>query len=355
MKRVLLLQDQIPHYRIPVFNMLNKEVDLTVVYSKGSVPDTAEFQTKKIEMIGFHGYKCYKASLRRLLKNFDTLIAPFDFGRMDVLALLKKKQRKIDIILWGIGVPASYDVRYDSTSEYDHKWLSLINAADRVLFYSDYPIQKYIKLGVSAEKMYVAQNTVLVNQTEFSETRNSFLFVGSLYKQKKIMELLEQYYEAYHEENSMPILNIIGEGEEFDRLQCYIDEKKLYGKVHLIGGIYDEEKLEKYFSSALLCISPDQAGLSVLKSMGYGVTFVTMKNAITGGEIFNIENDKTGILLNDLSELKGVMVDAVKNPEKYIKIGYNAYRHYHENRAVSNMVKGFIDAIYSSAKKGDMK
>ena len=59
--------------------------------------------------------------------------------------------------------------------------------------------------------------------------------------------------------------------------------------------------------------------------------------------------------LNDLSELKGVMVDAVKNPEKYIKIGYNAYRHYHENRAVSNMVKGFIDAIYSSAKKGDMK
>lgn len=47
-----------------------------------------------------------------------------------------------------------------------------------------------------------------------------------------------------------------------------------------MGGVYNDEELVSYFEKAIICIFPDQAGLSVLKSIGYGVPYVMHKDAI---------------------------------------------------------------------------
>ena len=48
MKKVLLIQGIIPHYRVPIFNELAKNVDLTVVYSDGDLPNNVGFKTLHI-------------------------------------------------------------------------------------------------------------------------------------------------------------------------------------------------------------------------------------------------------------------------------------------------------------------
>ena len=143
----------------------------------------------------------------------------------------------------------------------------------------------------------------------------------------------------------MPQLNIIGGGAEYDSINSWITDHHLEHKIKLLGAIYDKEVKRDYFQRAFACISPLQAGLSVLESMGYGVPFVTMHNAFTGGERFNIEHNVNGILLKNENELSDVLVSIAQSPERFREMGENAYKHYHSNRTPELMAQGVIDAI----------
>lgn len=95
----------------------------------------------------------------------------------------------------------------------------------------------------------------------------------------------------------------------------------------------------------IVCISPDQAGLSVLKSFGYGVPFVTHRDAITGGERLNIENGVNGVLFDSFDEITEIIKDCAERPECYMEMGKSAKKYYDENRTVRQMVNGFLEAI----------
>ena len=157
--------------------------------------------------------------------------------------------------------------------------------------------------------------------------------------------LLESYWAAYQKHSGIPNLILIGEGTERDSIQHWISEHGLNDKIQLTGGIYNDEELVSYFEKAIMCISPDQAGLSVLKSMGYGVPYVTHKDAITGGEIFNIRNGINGILLNDFRELETIILESCSDTNKFIQMGCNAEKYYYEDRTIEMMVDGFMQSI----------
>jgi hypothetical protein len=79
--------------------------------------------------------------------------------------------------------------------------------------------------------------------------------------------------------------------------------------------------------------------------MGYGVPFITKKDAITGGEILNIENNKTGRLYQHRDELVKILQEVAEFPQKYIEMGILAMEYYKQNASISQMVQGFYDAI----------
>ncbi len=340
MKSVVIYQDKIMPYRVGIFNELSKKVSLTVVYYNDKLPSGIEFKTVKTSIKKIRGYTFLGKAFRKEARSADAVILPLTQGMINTRLNLKNKK----YIFWGIGVPAAYDCRFDGLGDND-VLAKMSKKANCCLFYSSYPIEKYKRLGFDTSKMFVADNTVVIPKIELSEEKDSILFIGSLYPQKKIDELLKAYNESYKKNSSLPYLTIIGNGSMYSWCEEYCKENSLTDKVKLLGEVHDEEILKEYFAKALMCVSPDQAGLSVLKSMGYGVPYVTHKDAITGGEILNITDGVNGILYETPEELVEIISESGMNKEKFIEYGKKAYDYYWESRRPEVMVKGFTDAV----------
>ena len=345
MINVLILQGGIPHYRRPIFEELGRYVNLTIACTDGDYPSGEHYSTVRIRSkyrIPHVGY-FHTSDLTRLIRKTDVLISPFTTGYLecDILRLIAPQVKHIR---WGIGVPADYNVRYDSADGVNH-YLRIVKHCDAALFYSDYPKGKYAKLGIDDNKLFVANNTVVVEDIDDRADRRNLIFVGTLYAQKKVDLLLEAYSSAFNVDSNIPVLMIVGDGDQKDALIELAKKLGIDHKVRFMGRIEDEKALSQLFSSSIACISPDQAGLTVLKSMGYGVPFVTLKDAITGGEIFNVQNGVNGVLMENIDELSHLLVDIGRNKNKYIEYGQKAYEHYHNQRTPPKMVGGFLQAI----------
>ena len=171
------------------------------------------------------------------------------------------------------------------------------------------------------------------------------MFIGTLYLEKGLQILLDAYRAAYEENHDLFPLNIVGGGEQFEKVKEWVLINCLDKKIKLLGPIFDTDKKAEVFKESIACISPKQAGLSVLESMGYGVPFITSEDAITGGEAFNIIHEENGLRIKDLSQLKNILLDINNNPTKYFSMGIKAFEYYWENRTIEIMANGIISAI----------
>lgn len=351
MKKVLILQKSIPSYRVPVFNIVGQSVDLTVAHTDiFECNQCLKFKTLKLDCRNFGGLIRINQNLTVICSNFDVVIFMADLHFISY-CMLPFLRRKFKVIPWTIGIRASYKKRYNVNRKKDFLdiiYSKILRNSDAILFYMKEPI-RFWKNYIDKDKVFVAHNTVGIESYDknLKESRNRVLFVGTLYKEKKVYELIDAYLKA-KEESSVDkflCLDIVGDGYEYEKIRNLISDKNVANSIVLHGSIYDEDKLAKLFSKAILCVSPDQAGLSVLKSMGYGVPFVTRKNAITGGERLNILDQQNGILYDSQEELVLTLLDAFKRPEKYLKLGENARDHYLNNATPAKMANGMISAI----------
>ncbi len=351
--KILKIQETITRYNIPVFNKISEHYDLTVIYSENIFYNGEKINFKiehyPIRMIG--GFAIYKKNIVKKMKEFDVVICSPYLKYINLVfdSLFYGKQKTI---YYGIGVVASYKNHYDSK-----KWITKIfsyylKMIGACIFYSYYPVGVYNNYGVDNKKMFVANNTIEVKQwNNDNKKSNNLLFIGTLYKEKGINELLDSYLKAYKIDNNIDDLEIIGNGPELETVKLFVHRNHLSKKIIIRGAIYDENELIKSFMNAIACISPNQAGLSVLKSMGYAVPFITKKNAITGGEIFNIKNGENGVLYSEDDELAKIILDIKANREKYIAMGMNAKNYYDNYCTLDHMVSGFVNAIESVLKE----
>jgi glycosyltransferase involved in cell wall biosynthesis len=347
-KKVLIIYNNLFHYRLPIFNLLADKCELTVAFSLGyAITEDVKFEIREFPIYKFDRFVIHKDNINIICKDFDVIIVYGDIAWLKLIFLPFYRKRNYKIIFWTIGVSASYNKKFDSITKWDSLRDFFYNKADALIFYSDYPIKKYLERGFCREKLFVAPNTVSVfNSVRFEKSKkDSVLFIGTLYMQKGISSLLENYKLAYAINPDVIPLNIIGGGEDFKKVSNWIIDNELTDKISLLGPIYSIKDKSDYFKKAYACISPSQAGLSVLESMGYGVPFVTMHDAITGGERLNITSGNNGVLLQSLSELKNVLLDITFNSEVYIEMGKNALNHYREFRKPEDMVDGLVRAI----------
>ena len=349
-KKVLILYNYLFHYRIPIFQLLAEKCDLTVAYSLGKGTDeNLKFKVLKLPIRKLNKFIIHKDNIYKICENFDSVIAYGDISWLSYSTLGFYRKRKFKLLYWSIGVSASYNKKFDSVSKWDDIRNFFYKKADALIFYTNYPIKKYLKKGFNSKTLFVAPNTVSVLD-EKNEIKDSLLFIGTLYFQKDILTLLNSYKKAWIENNKILPLNIIGGGPDFNKVSDWVKENQLNNKINLLGAIYNIKIKAKYFNKAYACLSPNQAGLGVLESMGYGVPFVTMNDSITGGERLNITNDENGVLLSSINDLKNIILDITFNKKKYIEMGYKAKEYYYENRTPLKMANGLENALKYTLK-----
>lgn len=348
MRVLFLTNSKLQHYRIPIFKLVNEapNIELTLAHCgkqivQREIPEII-LNKKKI------GPYYYISDCDKIINDYDVIVCMFYLNNFsfDRLVLHKKNKK---VILWSIGVPASYDRAYGDAGKLRYKILRYFyKKSDAQLFYSDAPIKLFLEKGLPLdnEKVFIANNTVEVIKQDVSDgQKDSLLFIGTLYLEKGLQVLLDTYKEVCETDKDMLPLYIVGGGEQFDVIQKWVMANHLENNIKLLGPIYDMVKKAEIFKKAIACISPQQAGLSVLESMGYGVPFVTSENAITGGEAFNIIDGENGIRMKNVSQLKDILLDINNNKDKYFMMGRKAYEYYWNNRTPQIMADGIISAI----------
>ena len=122
--KVLLIQGVIPHYRVEIFNRLAQKVDLTVMYSEGDVPASADFNTIKIPCKKIR-YRIHLKNVYSIAQKYDAVICMYDMSYV-YARLLYLLPHKYKLIYWGIGVSAGYTVRFDSIDIFYYIFITYI-------------------------------------------------------------------------------------------------------------------------------------------------------------------------------------------------------------------------------------
>lgn len=349
-KRVLFLINTISDYRVATYNKIAEEFDLTMAYlDKDDTKSKCVFKKMKINCYHFKSLNIVGRGLRKLCKDYDVVLFASDLHNID-LCLLPFLPHKYKTISWSIGIRASYTRPYQLDRKHnfvDKVFAKVLSSCDATIVYMDCVKQFWTETEIPHKKIFVAKNTTPIYPIEFiPEQKKDFIFVGTLYKKKGLDKLIESFKKAVDLNPVSQIkLHLVGGGTEKEIIERMIKDFNLNDKVIMHGPIYDESLLASLFQKSLISISPTQAGLSVAKSMGYGVPFVTRKDAITGGEIYHITNGVNGITYDNDSDLSEIMSLAMNCRDKFIEMGLAARDYYENNATVSHMAQGVIDAI----------
>ena len=348
MYKVLICQNELSGYNVPVYNIIAEHFDLTVAfYLKDKSNSDCKFKKLRLSAKEI-GPFTFISHIRRISTQYDVVsILP----NLRVLSyfILPFLPRNNKIVNWSIGFRASYTHPYMVNRKHifaDRLFQWCLNRCDASIFYMDKAKEFWRNTSLDMNKVFVAPNTTdVVPIVIKKEGKTNFLFVGTLYKGKGLDKLMNSYLNAVVKENIKNQLHIVGAGEERDNLEKFVSTNGLNERVFFHGAIYDENKLAECFSKALICISPTQGGLSVPKSMGYGVPFITRKDAITGGEIYHITPNENGLMYENDEELTSIMIDCAKNSKKYIEMGIKAKDYYDSHATVNHMAQGAMNAF----------
>lgn len=348
MTKLLILQIEISSYNVSTYNEISKMYDLTLGYITRDKSSQECFFKKHHFKSTSIGPLTFVKGLRSFCQGFD-IVCILPNLHIPSYCAIPFLPHKYCVISWSIGFRCSYEHSYTPERKHvfpDMFFQKILSKCDANIFYMSKSKDFWKGTSLRMDNVFVAPNTTDISEVEFKpELKKYFLFVGTLYKGKGLNLLLEAFKQFKQKNGSDISLVIVGGGEMEDELKSFVIENSLSESVIFTGPIYDEQLLSSFFQKSLLCISPTQAGLTVPKSMGYGVPFVTRKDAITGGEIYHITSGVNGIMYERDENLIHILSDACQNPQKYIEMGMKAKEYYDNNATIRHMAQGAMDAF----------
>jgi len=339
MKKILIVQRRLTHYRVPLFTKLresfDQDINIDFLYGtpsnseiskndSGELYNSISVRNKYFKIFGVE--LCWIPFSFNLIK-YELIIIPNEVRIIsNFFLILFCKLLSIKIAFWGHGD------NYQSKSR--NKILKFFrsiysNSVDAWFVYTVSGRENLIKYGFKSHKIHVLNNSIEVEYFDFNEfhcnvkyfkDNRSFirddsniygLFLGSLYKEKRLDFVLEASIKIKKELPGFQLL-IAGDGPERPWLLKAI---KNLPWVHYFGMLKNEEKAYILSSSKFL-INPGLVGLIVLDSFSYGVPIFTtnidyhspefdyISSGINGVVTFNNVDDFANCILKYCADSK---------------------------------------------------
>jgi glycosyltransferase involved in cell wall biosynthesis len=345
--KVIYVTNQIPNYRKKLYENLGNSIDLTIAHYGKNNPSIFY---KEVSIKHQKGKYFIYAPNSIDYNNYDVVIVWGSLRFYELYKLIFKKNKNFKLILFGPGVSASYTNKYDNDWKVAFIYKFLLKKVHAAVFYDNYPVIKYAAKGILPSKLFCAPNTVVINPNTLDQEyeKDSFLFFGTLYKEKGTIILLKSYKQLKSKcKGSLPTLNIVGDGPELKSLINWVNENKLDDLIKFHGRITDSDLIEGFFRRSFACISPNQAGLSVIESMAYGVPFVTSKYPISGGEYNAIIEGANGFFYDGTEVgLTQILEDIINTNKVDLEFYFNNCLEYYKRfRSPELWVKQMLKAI----------
>ncbi|SNS28918.1 glycosyltransferase family 4 protein [Antarctobacter heliothermus] len=350
-KKILFCYVEYHHYRVPIWNELGRRYDVTVLHGSTAQTDG---------QAGFNEIPCpprklgrfrYQPGLVREVRksDYDAVIFLFDLAWLSHLLGFFLCPRSTRRISWGF---------WETKSELANKarfWLA--KRADGNVFYSTGAAQYFFRKGLNPKKIWIARNTVKVDPAErdTSHRRDALLFLGSFNVRKGNDVTIAAFNDACSQIPEHIQLVLVGDGPAKAAAQAQAAGLPNGHRIVFRHGTLDANEIREYYARALASVSFGQAGLSVLQSFGHGVTFITKKGAISGGESENILPGQTGLICDpNQDSLRDAVITLCNDPVQAEALGQGALSYYKTRASAQTMAEGFAEAVENTYLKAKL-
>ena len=246
MKRVLLVQEYIPQYRVPLFRALKEalaSIEIELTLATGS-PPAAQAQrndqgtlpnalTRKLRNFKFLGINFKSLVSFKDLKKYDAVVLPLAASFLDNYKALFASGTKVG--LWGhVGSFIAVENRLDKFVE-----TLLMRRADRIFAYTDQGRKTAIDRKIDPNKIDVLHNTISTDylskalRMDRSQSKSGgpfFLVLGGLDSSKRIDFLVSALKTLASRKVEIKV-EVVGSGAEAYKFEPLIKAKlvKMHG------------------------------------------------------------------------------------------------------------------------------
>lgn len=346
MRHVLLInEDKIPHYRIPVYNYLSKHLEkeqfiLTVV--SGSIQDGNSYPIE----FDFRGISLTFLNLLRLIIKIDPSIIifwvrlrnPYLFPILMVTKILRKRS-----IYWGHG----YDLygKYAKQKKIANNiqyWMS-----DALILYGEH-LKQHVNKQFH-DKIFIANNTLYFNDYDnkslnkkvclskynISTTKN-IICMGRMQKRKRLEELFEAFKLI-----DLKDVGLIFVGPDLNGILREVDSDNIYK----LGPIYGNERLDLLSAADVFCL-PGAVGLSIVDAFYCGLPIVT-GDGERSPEIMYLRDGVNGFVVprGDVKQLADKLKLLLEDDTLRAEFSRAAKKEIMTNGHIDMMCKGFSEAL----------
>lgn len=311
-RRVTIVQERLPDYRVPFFLALNEALHRERVRLELLVGDhdgDGKRDSGEVPWAVSVPLRTYKIGGRSLTRHSlpartlttDLVIVEQASRHLSTYALLARRlaHGRPTLAWWGHGANLQAG---DSTSvavEVIKRWVT--RRGDAALAYTEGSATRFRRAGLGAENVFVVNNSVDTSWAQgislTPDTRNRVLFVGALYDHKRL-DLALATGDRLSRDLPDFRLDVLGDGP----LRDMLDSAKRTRPWLVIHGRSQGQLKRDLFEKASLLLNPGLVGLVAVDSLAAGRPIVTRRHALHSPE-FEYLSDNNALIVEDASEV----------------------------------------------------
>lgn len=322
-KRIAMLFPYAPSYREPIYQLMDRELDVDWYFCGNAVRNLKMFDYSLLQHCdlsmqekGLFGPISYYKGIKQLkLEQYDSIICAGVIRNLSEWWLLQKigKMKGSNIFLWTHG----WYGKESKIKKVIKKFF--FRKVDGFFLYGDYAKNEMIKEGFDSSKLHVIKNsldydkqlalrdtlkTSSIYRDYFNNDNPTIVFIGRLTPVKKLGQIIQAVYLLKQKGQDYNI-TFVGDGSERDSLVNTVKALDLDKQVWFYGACYDERTNAELIFNADLCVAPGNIGLTAMHVLMFGCPaishndfkwqmpeFESIKPGITGDffEYNDIEN-----------------------------------------------------------------